>query len=182
MATGPGSLAAEGVAIREQPLPYRLDYAVEAPEGLVTARMEVDARGDGWRRRLVLRRAAGGRWSIEAAGEGDAPLPPPGGDPDALEGALDCDLGLSPATNSMPILRHGLLDGGGPVELLMAWVSVPDLAVSPSRQRYTGLGRRGEAALVRFETPEDGFTADLTVDGDGIVLDYPGLARRAGTA
>src|SRR5258708_31944446 len=31
--------------------------------------------------------------------------------------------------------RHGLLGGGGPVDFLMAWVSVPWLSVTPSRQR-----------------------------------------------
>jgi hypothetical protein len=30
----------------------------------------------------------------------------------------------------------------------------------------------------RFESPAFDFTADLTVDEDGLVIDYPGLFRR----
>jgi hypothetical protein len=181
IAIGGGGLVATGTAIREEPLPYRLDATVEAPGGFVTSRLQAVARGEGWLRTLDLRRGPDGAWSLDASAEGDAPLPPPGGDAEPLAGALDCDLGLSPSTNTMPILRHGLLAGGEPVDLLMAWVSVPDLAVSPSRQRYTVLQARDGGRVVRFETPEDGFTADLVVGADGIVSDYPGLARRVVT-
>jgi hypothetical protein len=111
---------------------------------------------------------------------GDAPLPPPGGDFQLLSGALDCDLGLSPLTNSMPVLRHALLRGGGPVDFQMAWVSVPDLGIWASSQRYMFLRSIKEQHVVRFEDADDGFTADLTFDKDGLVVDYPGLAHRLG--
>jgi len=57
------------------------------------------------------------------------------------ETLLDCDLGLSPVTNMVPILRHGLLRSGRPVELTMAWVAVPALTVQPDGQRYRHLRR-----------------------------------------
>ena len=66
-----------------------------------------------------------GRGRSEFAEEGRVDLPAPVGDPAAFADALDCDLGLSPATNLMPVLRHGLLSGGDPVELTTAWVSSP---------------------------------------------------------
>jgi hypothetical protein len=91
-----------------------------------------------------------------------------------LAGALDCDLGLSPLTNSMPVLRHGLLEPGEPVELLMAWVAVPELTVHASAQRYVPLGE----GVVRFESLDGEFTADIEFDADGLVVDYPGIARR----
>lgn len=56
-------------------------------------------------------------------------FPPPTDDMSQVSEAIDCDLALSPLTNSMPVLRHRMLDGGGPLEFLMAWVSVPDLSV-----------------------------------------------------
>ena len=68
----------------------------------------------------------------------------------------------------MPVLRHGLLRDTGSFELLMAWVSVPDLAVHPSRQRYTGLGNR----VVRFDSLDDSFTADITFDEHGGCYDH----------
>jgi uncharacterized protein len=98
-----------------------------------------------------------------------------------LAGAVDCDLGLSPLTNTLPVLRLGLLGGGRPHELLVAWVSVPDLAVRPYAQRYLpkGADARGRP-IVRYEDADGGFAADLTLDADGYVLHYPGLACRLG--
>jgi hypothetical protein len=106
-------------------------------------------------------------------------MPAPGGDMNAVDKALDCDLALSPLTNSMPVLRHGLLEGGGPVDLVMAWVSVPDLSVHASHHRYTFLRKSDEISVVRYESESRDFVAELTFDADGLVVDYPGIGRRA---
>jgi len=173
----PDRLSAIGVAIGTDPVPYRLDYTLETQHEFVTERLHVTTRGQGWRRVLDLRRESSGGWSAATAADGDAPLPPYDGDVARLAEALDCDLGLSPLTNSMPVLRLRLLYGGGPVDFQMAWVSVPDLSVRPSGQRYTFLRSESNRHVVRFETTDDDFTADLTFDEAGIVVEYPGLAR-----
>lgn len=95
-----------------------------------------------------------------------------------LKGALDCDLAWSPLTNPMPVLRHDLLRGGGSVDFLMAWVSVPDLRVHPSAQRYTFVRRDGGHSVIRYESISDGFTAEIVFDSDGLVVDYPGIGGR----
>ena len=172
---GAGVFASRGVAIGTYPRPYRLEHDLQTGDRLTTTRLVVEVIGDGWRRNLDLRRAGADHWSIAAHAEGSINLPSPGGDPGRLDGALDCDLGLSPVTNSMPVLRHGLRHQGS-VEFLMAWVSVPDLAVVPSRQRYTWLGERDGLTFVRYASGE--FSSDLSFDDDGIVVDYPQLARR----
>ena len=162
-------LRAAGVAVHEHALPYRLDYWLET------------AAGFGWRRELVLARPQPGAWTIAAQAAGTVDLPPPGGTAAALADAVDCDLGLSPLTNTLPVLRLGLLSGGRPHDLLVAWISVPDLVVRPSAQRYTpkGADARGRP-VVRYEDADGGFAADLTLDTAGYVLHYPGLARRLG--
>ncbi|WP_261987197.1 putative glycolipid-binding domain-containing protein [Actinomadura sp. HBU206391] len=58
----------------------------------------------------------------------------------------------------------------------MAWVSVPDLGVTLSRQTYRYV-RRVPQPVVNFS--EDDFTADIVFDRDGLVLDYPEIGRRA---
>ena len=173
-------LTVTGVAIGTAPVAYRLDYKFETDYGFTTLGLLVTAHGTGWSRKLDLRRNSRGKWSARTNSEGDADLPPPGGDTSLFSEALDCDLGLSPLTNSMPVLRHGLLQGGGPVDFLMAWVSVPDLGVRASRQRYTFVRAQGDGAVVRYESLDGDFKADITFDRDGLVVDYPGLGRRIG--
>ncbi|WP_433326028.1 putative glycolipid-binding domain-containing protein [Spirillospora sp. CA-294931] len=173
-----GRLSASGWAIGADPLPYRLEYELTTGDRYVTARLLVEASGTApgtgpWRRSLELLNRPEGAWTINARAEGRVRLPPPGGDPEELAGALDCDLGLSPLTNTMPVLREGLLDGGGPTEFLMAWVSVPDLVVTPSRQTYAHVRRDGTGAVVNFSS--DGFVRDIVFDADGFVVDYPSI-------
>ena len=175
-------LRASGTQLGAVPAPYRLDYRLDATaEGFVTRSLRVEAIGEGWQRRLRLERDDAGEWTAEVGGEGGAGMAAPGGDCEPLRGALDCDLGLSPLTNAMPVHRHSLDTEPGEVDFLMAWVSVPDLAVHASRQRYTHLSRGKDGATVRFvdfEDEEVGFTSDLQFDRDGLVRVYPKLARR----
>jgi uncharacterized protein len=58
----------------------------------------------------------------------------------------------------------------------MAWVSVPDLTVHAPEQTYTHLGRTERGGRVRFAS--GGYCSDVEFDEDGLVTDYPGLARR----
>jgi hypothetical protein len=57
---------------------------------------------------------------------------------------------------------------------------VPDLGVQPDGQRYTFVGADQERHIVRFEALDGTFASDITFDADGLVLDYPGIARRIG--
>ena len=174
-------LVATGTQIGSDPLPYRVDYRLDASEGFVTRSLEVTANGLGWSRRLELRHDGRGTWTCEARAHGDASLPAQRSDSSPLSGALDCDLGRSPLTNVMPIRRAGLHRRPGADDFLMAWVSVPDLSVVPSAQRYEHV-RRGDdgSAVVRYVDRGSfaGFTADLELDPDGFVVVYPTLAER----
>jgi len=96
-----------------------------------------------------------------------------------VAGALDCDLGRSPVTNVLPVRRHDLHRQPGGFDFLMAWVSVPDLAVRPANQRYQHLRLDpGGGAVVRYEGAQRGVDRELTLDAQGFVLIYPDLAQR----
>jgi hypothetical protein len=168
-------LTARGVAIGWDPELYRLEFALDTGPSWVTTRLEVSTRGDGWTRTLDLRRSASG-WQIDAAAEGEVDLEPPGGDATTFAQALDCDLGLSPLTNSMPVLRHDLLRTDGSVDFVMAWVAVPSLSVRASSQRYTTLGA-APGGRRRVEYRSGAFASELLFDTDGICVDYPQLGR-----
>jgi hypothetical protein len=159
---GPQGLRARGVQVGVEPEPYRLDYELETDERLVTRRVSLTAEGDGWSRRLELRRDAAGRWTPDIPG---------------LRGAEDCDLHHSPLFNTMPALRAGLLDHADAADFTMAFVSLPDLTVTPNDQRYEHVRRLdGGGAVIRYSSGD--FSSELTYDADGFVEDYPQLGTR----
>jgi hypothetical protein len=142
---------------------HRLEYELDASAGWVTRLLRVTITTRDAERALLLEHDGDGGWLLDGA---DAPW---------LAGALDCDLGLSPLTNLMPVRRHELHERSGAAEIVAAWVAVPDLSVHASRQRYDHV----RPGVVRFTDLglHEGFTADLEVDADGLVVLYPDLAR-----
>ncbi|GAA3737487.1 hypothetical protein HDA32_005432 [Spinactinospora alkalitolerans] len=94
----------------------------------------------------------------------------------ALDGCVDVDVAATPLTNTLPIRRLGLAPGEFR-DIGVAWIDVPSLKVHRMKQRYTRLTQSG--GLERYEYRAPGFGAfDLTVDGDGLVIDYEHFARR----
>ncbi|MFF9092340.1 putative glycolipid-binding domain-containing protein [Streptomyces sp. NPDC014802] len=165
---GEDVLHARGRAVGTTPEPYWISYELDTSDGFVTTRLRVTAETAARTRTLELRHDGRGGWSAD--GE---ELP-------QLTGALDCDLGLSPLTNTMPVLRHALHRAEGEQEFLMAWVSVPGLVVRPSRQTYTHLARlSGGGGRVRYSSGS--FRSDLEIDADGFVVHYSQLATRIAT-
>lgn len=136
-------------------------YVVEADDTWRTRRVAVDLASPA--RKLELRANGAGRWS-DGAGVW---IP-------ALDGCLDIDISLTPATNTLPIRRLDLAIGQA-AEIKVAYVLAPELRLRTGRQVYARLGEK----LWRFQAPDSGFTAELTVDGEGFVLDYPPLFARA---
>jgi hypothetical protein len=175
------SMRASGVAIGSDPEPYRLDYELETNKGFATSRLLVRTRGEGWSRRLELTRRASRGWTADVSQEGrDLSLPGAGGDVSAFAEAVDPDLGLSPLFNTMPVLRNRIHEAGS-ANFLMVWVSVPDLSLHASAQRYAHLETRAaDQRVIRFEAigDDEDFEAELIFDADGLVIDYPGIARR----
>ena len=90
----------------------------------------------------------------------------------ALDGVDFFDLGYSPLFNSLPVVHDGLLAGGTARDYVMRWVSVPELELQESPQRYEHLG----GSAIRFSS--DSFVAELRFDEDGFVRRYEGLAER----
>lgn len=90
----------------------------------------------------------------------------------AFDGALDVDLIFSPFFNALPIRRTGVYRGdGASVTLPVVYVRVPDLSVDVATISYSA-GPEG----IKLHSPVAETT--ITVDSDGFILDYPGLAER----
>ncbi|WP_084700625.1 putative glycolipid-binding domain-containing protein [Cryptosporangium arvum] len=89
-----------------------------------------------------------------------------------LDGCKYVDIADTPFTNTLPVRRLGLVRGAA-ADITVAYVDGMDLQPWPEPQRYTRLDRDG-ADVYRFTSLDGGLTADLPVDAEGLVLDYPG--------
>jgi hypothetical protein len=79
----------------------------------------------------------------------------------------------------MPVRRNKLHLDPGNCDIIVAWVAVPQLSLHAAPQRYEHLRRHESGSTVRFTALDTGFIADLELDPYGLVVCYPGLARRA---
>jgi hypothetical protein len=131
---------------------YELSYELETSPGFITERLAVSVAGGPV---LTLER-------------GRSP---------ELEGVADCDLGFSPLTNAMPVLRSRLDGDGTAFEIDVAWVSVPDLTVHRDHQIYEPLG----GDRLRFSSPAADFEREIALTPAGFVLAYPDIGRLVGT-
>ncbi|WP_234800160.1 putative glycolipid-binding domain-containing protein [Mycolicibacterium diernhoferi] len=90
----------------------------------------------------------------------------------AFEGALDVDVVFSPFFNALPIRRTGLYQRAESLELPVVYVRLPELTVELETISYTSTGSKE----ISLKSPVAETT--ITVDDDGFILDYPGLAER----
>lgn len=165
----PGVVRADSliIAVDDAGRPFRARYVVECDEDWKVRRARIEVLGEPVRV-LDLRVDGGGHWTDASTG---AAL--------ALDGCVDIDVYPSPFTNTLPIRRR-FADAavGRPVAIEVAWVVLPELTIQPARQEYTLLERGSAGSRWRFRGLDSDFTAELPADRDGLVLDYPGIARR----
>jgi len=139
----------------------RLDAAWLTREARVTARTAAGLRQAG------LTSDGAGRWHVD-------------GRPAAhLDGCLDIDLESSALTNTLPVHRLALATGAR-AETPAAYVRALDLRTERLEQSYTRLPDESGRQRYRYAAPAFGFTCTLGYDESGLVLDYPGIAVRAG--
>lgn len=156
-------LDATGVVVGERGgQPYGLVYRVRLDNAWRTRSVRID-RPDGGPG-LALEADGLGHWR---RADRDEPLA-------HLDGCIDVDIAATPFTNSLPIRRLAWMQGDSH-DFSMAYVALPDLAVSAVAQRYRCLEARRRFL---YEGLFRGFRAELAVDEEGLVLDYPGTFAR----
>jgi uncharacterized protein len=166
LVTSDDGVVANGLVIGlEAGRPFRISYEIRC-DGHWRVREVRAAAPDSERPVLDLLSDGEGRWKRR------------GGEPvSELDGCIDVDLSATPFTNTLPIRRLAL-EPGESEELAVTYSRVPELLVGSEKQRYGCLEARANGGLYRFEALPSGFTAELPVDDDGLVIDYPGLFRR----
>ena len=158
-------LAADSVVLAydEEHGPFRLTYRLNWDDSWQLRDAELNLTTERSSRSLTLQTDGQGHWRN---GDGRSIA--------ELDGCRDIDIWPTPFTNTFPIRREPMAVGERR-QFRMAWIFAPDLTVHPQPQAYTRLAER----LYLFENLDgSGFRAELPVDEDGIVLDYPDLFRR----
>lgn len=157
-----GGIRAEGVVIGSRDAqPYGVRYRIDCD--------------DAWRvRSFAIENTAGLRLELLSDGEGHWQHPS-GMPAAAFDGCIDIDLSGTPFTNTLPIRRLVLKPGDGTARLTILYVPFDTFEPFVDGQRYTCLipGRR-----YLYEADDGTFRAELPVDEDGLVTDYPTLCER----
>lgn len=165
---GTGWRAHGAEVLRDPDIPVACCFEVRLDEAWVTTAATVEAfSGDV--ARLDIRVDDGAdrarRWWL------DGELRPD------LDGCIDIDVAATPLTNTFPIRRLQHLAPGDSVTSPVAWVEVPELRVHRVNQTYRRLDDVNGTQAWEYSDPLHG-AFRLTVDSDGLVLDYEGFARR----
>jgi len=153
-------IRAESQLIMAEQGPARVRYELDCDASWRFRELSIGVTGPAGERALTISAADGGRWVVNGEHRAD------------LDECTEIDINVTPLTNTLPVRRLAWSPGQA-ADLAVAYVSVPELTVRPVRQRYTMLA----AGLFRYESGS--FRADLPVDEDGFVLDYPGIWTRA---
>jgi len=153
------------LAFDEDGEPFRLNYHLDWDHRGRLLLAELESHKETRVASLTLRSDGEGNWQDAAGGA----LP-------HLAGCIDIDIWPTPLTNSLPIWRSQLQIGERR-GFRMAWVAAPALTVEAKPQAYTRVAER----VYLFESLDgSGFKAELPVDENGLVIDYPELFRRVG--
>lgn len=118
-------------------------------------------------RQLVIARDEENMWLVtDARGQSRA----------GYDGAVDIDLVFSPFFNALPIRRARLHERAAAVTLPTVYLWLPEMAVVAAEASYASAGAGAGITVLTPGTDPQGTT--VTVDEDGFVIDYPGLAAR----
>jgi hypothetical protein len=142
-------------------VPLQVQYQIQCDEEWHTQKVDVETYLGPAKGELKIYVDDQQRWWIENAELAD------------LQGCIDIDLGITPATNTLPIRRLSL-QVGRHAEITAAWIGFPKLTVQTLAQRYTRLTE----TRYRYESLPSGFTVEIEVDEFGMVANYPGLWER----
>jgi len=145
--------------------PLRIDYWIQCDARWRVRQLRVSAEGSE-PLAIILASDGNGHWTDEN-----------GTSRSDLDGCIDIDIMATPFTNTLPIRRLEWQPGAS-AELNVVYVTLPTLEVVSTPQRYTCLESRPDGGLFRYESVTSGYTNELPVDGDGLVIDYPGIWQR----
>ena len=92
---------------------------------------------------------------------------------DSFDGCTEVDIPLTPFTNSLPINRLKL-NPGQEEDIAIIYIDLLEDSIRRVKQKY----RRISSDVYQYENIPNDFEAEIKVDDDGFVIDYPQLFTR----
>ncbi len=164
---GGGSSFAGTTSAVEQDRAWTVSYRITVdPIYWATQSAHVTARSAAGEHELQLATDGAGSWQVNRQHASH------------LDGCLDVDLESSVLTNAFPARRLELSPGHS-ADAPAVYVRAADLRVERLEQRYARLEDDRGRRRFRYAAPAFDFECELSYDGAGLLLDYPGIAVRA---
>jgi hypothetical protein len=140
---------------------YRVEYHIKTNPDWETQYVQINSRHSNRETKLRLHKYSKDKW----ISEGQTIL--------QFDGCIDVDIALTPFTNTLPInrLKPGLNETQ---EVRVIYFDLLKQQVKAVQQQYT----RIDELKYHYENIPNDFEADITVDENGLVVDYPTLFKR----
>jgi uncharacterized protein len=143
-----------------------VDYTIRVDADWRTQGAEVHGSSGAGALSLALETDGDGRWQVNG-------VPAP-----YLDGCMDVDLESSAMTNALPVHRLAL-EPGERAAAPAAYVGAVGLTVERLEQSYVRTDDDNPRQRYEYAAPAFDFSCQLVYDAAGLVLTYPGIARRA---
>jgi hypothetical protein len=156
-----GSVITSTIIGQYQQKLYQVDYTIKTNQHWATVFVELKSRHNDHQQHWLLEGDGKGNWMMNGAAAGQ------------FQGCIDVDIPLTPFTNTLPLNRLKL-NKGDSKEIKVIYLDVLEQVGQPVRQKYTCLAGN----LYHYENIPNDFEATITVDEQGLVVNYPQLFVR----
>lgn len=140
---------------------YQVEYQIRTNQNWETVFFEVKSQHSNQKNYLSFEGDGRGNWLTN------------GKQSDQFKGYIDIDIPLTPFTNTLPINRLKLAVGEEQ-EIKVIYIDLLEHQIKLVRQKYIRLSN----SEYHYENVPNDFEAKITVDEEGLVVDYPSLFIR----
>ena len=140
---------------------YRVEYHIKTNPDWETQFVQVTSRHSNREQKFRLHKFGEDRWIAEGQAVNE------------FTGCMDVDIVVTPFTNTLPInrLKLGVNESQ---EVRVIYFDLLKQQLRPVQQLYTRIGD----LKYHYENIPNDFEADITIDENGFVVDYPSLFER----
>ncbi len=141
---------------------YKVDYTIKVNSKWETQEIRIRARHSDHEQEIVLLKDNEDGWIMNNEKAY------------AFTGCIDVDIALTPFTNSLPVNRLKMREGEEQT-ISVIYFDLLNWDVKPVKQLYRKISENS----YHYENIPNNFQADITVDKQGFVIEYPGLFNRS---